>query len=104
MIKKSLFLSACLFMVGGLSVRAEILPTPHAVRAAQMMKAAQENPDQSPMFRIEGAESLQAAMPGVLLAKSAAKSVAPQAQPAAATDSVSWSMPDTVYANKPNGQ
>ena len=70
--KKSLLWAAALMMVGSLSAQ------------VQRIEKAHKGADESPIFRIEGEELINAKTP--------------------TTDSLYWTLPDTVYANKVNGQ
>ncbi len=106
MIKKSLFLAACLLMAGGGSAKS-ILKTAHAPGDFSR-RGAVETPvktaEESPMFQIAGAENLLFGLPMAPKAAAQAPQATPQAAPKADNDPVSWTLPDSVYANKPNGQ
>ena len=104
MIKKSLFLSTCLLMVGGLSVKAADVKGAAGMKAVAVGTSVSdvrpfalrpaEDPDQSPVFKIALAEELL--NPSRLAAET------PVGEPT--TDSVRWALPDSVYANKNSGQ
>ena len=78
--KKSLLWAAALMMVGSLSAQ------------VQRVERVQKGADERAIFQIEGAEILVAAPSARLTEENPT------------TDSLYWTLPDTVYANKASGQ